>query len=64
MVTPPPYPTVRSAPASGSSSGLALGSEGARHRQTRLSFAARALFSASMAFLQTKALIARQTAMG
>ena len=41
-----------------------LGSEGARRRQTRLSFATRALVSASTAFLQAKALIARHTAMG
>jgi hypothetical protein len=41
-----------------------LGSEGAKHGQTKLSFETRALFSASTAFLQAKALMAHQTAMG
>src|SRR5215813_2717117 len=50
------------APAIGRGSLPALGSEGARRRQTKHSRATRALFSASTAFLQAKALIARQTA--
>jgi 3,4-dihydroxy-2-butanone 4-phosphate synthase len=42
----------------------ALGSEGARCQQTKLSFETLALFSASTAFRQAKALIARHIAMG
>jgi 3,4-dihydroxy-2-butanone 4-phosphate synthase len=41
----------------------ALGSEGARRRQTKFSCDTRALFSASTAFLQAKALNSRHTAL-